>query len=232
MNLIIYSLLSFLTNSFAATFLPIEIVERMKNSDAAVFGEYNGQTYKRLSNGQVVTEYSIKVEKFTGLRPNELISKNNYKVIVPGGVWNNEVHKISGTPKFRIGEKIVLMVKKGPYGYTLPDLSMSKFKVVRKNNQLILKSDIFTDTYNVGRISLKEFNGFAEAIYGKELTAYNSDKFIYKKIDKDKKSGRHIASYSDEVSTNKSNSFSFVWLTLTFALLGFIGSVIAKGRKD
>jgi hypothetical protein len=110
MSLLIFSIMSFIANSHAATFLPIEVAERMKNSDAAIFGEYNGQSYKRLPTGDVVTEYSFKVEKFSGLRPNEIVNKNTYKIIVPGGVWNNEVHRVSGTPTFKSGEKVVLMV--------------------------------------------------------------------------------------------------------------------------
>ncbi len=234
MSLIIFSIISFLANANAATFLPIEIAERMKNSDAAIFGEYNGQSYKRLPTGEVVTEYSFKVEKFSGLRPNEIISKNTYKVIVPGGIWNNEVHKVSGTPKFKLGEKVVLMVKKGPYGHMLPDLAMSKFKVIRKDNESILTSDIFPNTYNVGQISLRDFNKIAVNVYGKKLKVYNSDKFIYKRIENnsEKKNGRYIASVGNEDNSENERSFSFMWLILALAVSGFVANIVSKGNKE
>ena len=227
---------SLFVGNHAATFLPIEIAERMKNSDAAIFGELNGKSFKKLPSGDIVTEYSFKVEKFSGLKPNDIVSKNNYKVIVPGGVWNNEVHKISGTPKFTTGEKVVLMVKKGAYGYILPDLAMSKFKVEYKNNRATLYSDIFPETYNVGKINLNEFNELAESIYGKKLTEYNSDKFIYKKNAvpvNEKNNGRYIASASEkEAEENEGKSFSFLWLILGFSILGFVAKFVSKGNED
>jgi hypothetical protein len=112
---------------------------------------------------------------------------------------------------------------------------MSKFKVVRKNNEIILNSDIFSDTYNVGKISLKDFNNFALNIYGKKLQAYNSDKFIYKNIKKknSKTNGRYIASIDNkDNSEGNESSFSFVWLILALAASGFVANYVSKGNKE
>lgn len=206
---------------FAASFLPIDVHERMKNSDLVIRGFYLGKSYKKLPTGQVVTEHTFSVKESAGIESNEIVNKNSFKVISPGGIWNGLQYKVTGAPKFVEGEDVVLMVSRGKFGLVFPDLAMSKFRVVNKLGKETLVSDIFSNKENIGRISYDDFKVMAESFYGGALKKFEADKFVYSKQEK-VKTGRSLASSetSEVRAKSEGKKFSFFWLTVVLTVLG------------
>lgn len=232
-------LLSFhLISVHASTFLPTKIIDRMKNTDGSVEGKYIGKSYKKLPSGDVVTELVFKVNKVAGLAPNDILSRNAFKVMIPGGVWNNLTYSVSGVPTFKPGEEVVLMVRKSSFGYVLPDLTLSKFSVKRVAGVNKLESEVFSNLEGVGSISLKEFNDIARDVYGQELSSQESDKFVYVTPKKAKKSvKRSIASIGadDEeaaLQEKKEQDFwHYLWLILGLGFVGALGKWVSRRAR-
>lgn len=222
------------TSVTASTFLKTKIVDRMKNTDGAVFGQYVGHSYKKIPSGDVVTEHVFSVEKVAGLAPNDILSKNSFKVIVPGGVWNNLTYSVSGVPTFKKGEDIVLMVRKNSFGYYLPDLALSKFTLKIKEGKKILVSEIFAEEDGVGKINYEDFSQLAQEVYGQPLVVYEADKFVYKSTVKKKEAKRTIASAEEEslaVQEERDSSWRYFWLIVGFAAVGSMGSWLSRRTR-
>jgi len=222
MRIVLLGLAFIVDSVWAASFLPIDIVERMKNSDLSIRGIYQGKSYKKLPGGRVVTEHVFSVKQSAGASANEIINKNSFKVIAPGGVWNGLRYKVSGTPHFESGDDVVLMVSKGKYGLTFPDLAMSKFQVKRKLGREVLVSEVFSNRENVGKITYEDFKIMAHSFYGEEFKDFEADKFVYgKKAKKKPGVSRKLASVEkDNQEASSGKKFSFFWLTLVLSLLG------------
>ena len=231
---LIWALCSF--DLWSTTFVPNKIIERMKNTDGAVLGTFVGSSYKKIATGDVVTEHQFRLDLVSGLSPNEIISKDSFKVIVPGGKWNKLVYKVSGTPTFKKGEKVVLMVKKGAFGYVLPDLALSKFTVKTKGARRLLVSEIFPNTDGVGKISLSDFSMLASNVYGEELKKYQSDRFVHKpKKVKARGAHRSLASVDDFGASEKgesNNNWSYVWLIFGLGLVGGAAKWLTRGTSS
>ena len=220
---------------FGTTFIPTSVAERINYSDGIVGGNYLGKSVKKLPSGQVVTEHSFKVSKIAGISPSSIVNKNNFKILVPGGAWNGSVHKISGTPTFKRGEEVVLMISEGPFGYIMPDLSFSKFNYQSIDGKKFLVSPIFSNKPGVGKISLDDFQKISEDHFGSKLAHFNIDKFIDKpSFVPTIKKGRRVnprAPASEKTEEKESNS-PFIWAVFALGILGFFSTTLYKGGKE
>ncbi len=219
----------------AATFIPVPIVERLKYSDGLVGGTFYGGSVKKLPSGEVVTEYSFKVSSIAGISPNSIVNKDSFTVLVPGGAWNGNIHKISGTPTFRKGEEVILMVRKGPFGYIMPDLSFSKFSYKVIEGEEFLVSPIFPDKSGIGKVKLSELQVMSRDHFGTELVSFNVDKFIDRSDLEapEKKSirSKKRAPASQDVD-EKEERLPFIWSILALGFLGFFSTTLSRsGNK-
>jgi hypothetical protein len=182
-----------------------------------------------------VTEMNFNVTKLAGISPNSIINKNNFKVLVPGGAWNGDVHKVSGSPTFEIGEEVVLMVRKGPFGYIMPDLSFSKFNYKVIDGKKFLISPIFPEKKGIGRISLEAFQAISNDHFGSKLVSFSVDKFIDRPTAAVKiKRGRRVSSRSpaSEKPEEKESNLPFLWAIFALGVLGFFSTTLHKGGKE
>jgi hypothetical protein len=224
----------FSTTILATTFLPTKIIDRMKNSDGLIMGQYTGHSYKKIATGDVVTEYTFTVQKFAGLTPNDILNKHAFKVIVPGGKWNGLNYKVSGAPSFMRDKDIVLMVRKGGFGYVLPDLAMSKFELIRKGPSKELVSNIYSHKDGIGKISLNDFNIITNEVFGHNLQKYEADKFVYHKpkLDSGKRSPASEEKVGESGDSDSSHTWRYFWLILGLGSIGSLGSWLNREMKD
>jgi hypothetical protein len=229
-------LLTFLTlRSHATTFIPTAISERINYSDGLIAGTYLGSSVKKLPNGQVTTELSFSVEQIAGISPSSIVNRNNFKILVPGGSWNGNVHKVSGTPTFERGEKVVLMVSQGPFGFIMPDLSLSKFNYKMIDGEKYLVSPIFSNKEGVGKISFEEIQTISRDHFGSSLASISFDKFIDRpgQVAPVKK-GRRLnpRAPASQSSDETEGSLPFFWAILALGGLGFFSSYLYRGGKE
>lgn len=142
---------------FATSFIPINVKDKLEDSDAVIMGTYESSISKKDSSGMIVTEATINIEKSVGISFNPAMSKNKFKLRFPGGSWGGLVHTIEGVPRFKQNEKVVLLLKAHQQNYWVHHLAAGKYSVLKKNGEEILVSDIFSSDEGVGRLSLNSF---------------------------------------------------------------------------
>ncbi len=239
-NFVLFGLMS--ASIFATTFIETPVSSRLEVATGVIRGNFIGSTYKKNPMGRVVTEATFQVTQASGIEPHQMINRNTFKVSFPGGEWNGMTYKVSGTPQFKKGEDVVLMVTKGKFGFILPDLTLSKFSVYKKEGSEVLVSSIFSEKNGVGKITLTEFNELANHRFGTPLVSFNSDTHIH--IAQNKK---HVAATSiindykardtrartpSSIQDEADDSIPIIWFVLALGLLGFLSNFLLRGRRE
>ena len=193
---------------------------------------------KKTPDGQVVTEAYFNLEQQAGIEGNHLINSQAFRVLIPGGKWQGMVYFVSGSPSFEKGEKVALILKKNKFGYTVANLSMSKFKVIGKGRRKILKSAIFSDRPNIGTVSWHKFQDMVESSFAGGLKNIDHKKVVIKKEVKEALRSRILgrrmpASINEKNERNEeqANSSKTVWIVLIMGLLGGLFSRRIKVDK-
>jgi len=233
--------------AMATTYYPLPIDKQLNESKAVIKGEYQGATYKKTSTGEIVTVASFKIEDSVGLKQNEMLNKNDFKVIFPGGKWNKMVYTIDGAPQFSQGESSVLILNKSPYGFVLNGLSLGKYEIVKKDGQLGLMSSVFPDHPKLGFIALDSFNTSLNDRFGSKLTSLTHDKAFSLTLASNvrmpasaganfesvrgTRRGRSPASSRAPAYHAATESISSFWLVLLFAVMGLYPVFFIK-KKD
>lgn len=227
----------------ATTYYPLPLEKQLTESKAVIKGEYQGATYKKAAGGEIVTVASFKIHESMGLKDNEILNRNDFKIIFPGGKWNNMVYTIDGAPTFTPGEQSVLILNKSPYGYVLNGLSLGKYEIVKKNDgEVGLASVVFPNHPKLGFINLDTFNGELNNRFGKKLSSITSERAFSLTLASNvrmpasgtktqviKRKGRTPASQDNyQASTESISSF---WLVCLFAVLGLYPVFFIK-KKD
>jgi hypothetical protein len=147
--LMISFLMSF--NMRATTFIPLSIEQQMRDATGVIRGIYQGSSYKKERNDKVVTEASFKIKTMSGIKNHEVINKNNFKVIFPGGKWHGVTYQITGTPDFKVGEEVVLLITKTNMGFFLTNLALGKYTIKKEFGKEYLTSVVFPNNAKLNR---------------------------------------------------------------------------------
>jgi len=229
----------------ATTFIETPVVNRLERASGAVRGKFLGLSFKKNPLGKVITEATFQIIAVSGIKPNEIINRNTFRVSYPGGEWNGMTYKVSGTPSFKQGEDVVVMVKRGKFGFILPDLALSKFDINIVDGREILESEIFSNKQGVGKISLKDFNEMLRRKFGVPLVTFNTDKHIY--VDESHKRvavhsdllknyegrrGRHTRRPAAVNKEETEDSIPIIWFVFVLGILGFISNILLRGREE
>lgn len=219
--------------ALATTFVPTPFEKQVMDSYGVIRGNFSGSVYKKLPSGEVVTQASFRVKESAGLKPNEMVNKNDFKVLFPGGKWQGVVYQVHGSPKFQEGEDVVLLLAKGEHGFLLKNLSLGKYNVYRKNGQNFLASSVFSNHPKLGRIKYKAFEEMVEHRFGKRIENIKDDRYVYQAPKSPvkrsafaslnrKKKGRAIASVGNETEESQlqNTSVNVLWLVLLFGFMG------------
>lgn len=220
-------------NVLGTTFYETPIEDRLGDSSGVVKAKYVGSTSKRLPTGQVVTEASFHILGLSGIKPNEVVNHQSFKVLLPGGSWQGRTYKVHGVPNFQKGELSYLILKKGKFGFTLANLGMSKLKPIEREGKPYLQSSVFPNKEGVGLISEKDFSFLVESTFGDKVVSFDVDKFIDRSQVTNRINNKRSPSSTSEKARSKAGlNFSMFWLILALGSLGFLSSFIGKGKRD
>lgn len=229
---LLLSLTLFLSiNGYGTTFVETSLKDRLRIASGVVKGEYLGESYKKLPSGQIVTEATFRILESSGIKSSEIVNHNNFKVLLPGGVWQGRVFKVSGVPKFKTSEITTLVLKKSEFGYVLPNLAMSKYDLKIVDNEKFLVSEIFSHKEGVGRIKLEKFNQIVYQTFGSALKGVEFDKYVSKGPDEELSSrGRGPASKNKK--EKEDDSIPVIWFVIGLGFLGFVPTLLLKGKRN
>lgn len=234
-------LLTFSTSVLSTTFIPLSLDKQMENASGVLKAEFIGLEYKKVSNDRIITEATFKMIESVGIKQSEIINKNNFKVIYPGGKWQNLDYRVSGAPTFSPGEETMLILKKTSLGHAVKGLGMGKYEIETGEKGTFYKSSVFPDHSHLGKISSKKFE---EAIYnrfGSAMEKVKSDKFVsrpiqIKAIDNEfpgrspASTDRSIASTPLDNSEESTGSNPF-WIVVLFSFLGAMSVYTVRRSK-
>ncbi len=235
--------------AMATTYYPLPIHKQLDESKAVIKGEYQGATYKKTSSGEIVTVASFKVEDYVGLKENEILNKQDFKVIFPGGKWNKMVYTIDGSPKFQKGESTVLFLNKSRHGFILNGLSLGKYNIVKKDGEVGVSSSVFPNHPKLGFIPLEQFNMELDDRFGKKLSSLGIDRAFSLTLASNvrmpastskgakleaaraRNKGRAPAATTGDKYQASTEGMSAFWLVMLFAVMGLYPVFFIK-KKD
>lgn len=229
----------------AASFIHVPLEGQLKYSDAIVQGVVNNSESKMLPNNEIVTEVSLKLSHYAGLNSSQLIYPGNFKILVPGGVWNGMVQSVSGAPDFSPGEKVMVFLKNSKYGFHVSSLSLGKYRSVKEGIDEHWQSVVFPEDKELGRITKKKLDFVLNDVFGAGLSEVTANFLKKKSVNKP---SRAIASTGKRSRTpssinegrkrkpaNKktgSSSFSLFWLVILFAVLAAYKTLSERFKRE
>lgn len=226
-SLILFTLLISL-NSFSTTFVPVSIVNQIKESSSIVQGEIINYESEEEESGKIVTKVFLRADKWIDAEP----EAGHLTVYIPGGQVGDRVYQVEGSPKFNIGEKVVLFLKKHNEKLWVQNLGLGKYMMRKYGNQNILVNYIFPEHPRIGQIPLKTFQNLTKRIKDKDFHTRFKDKYeIHAEKKLIRKAGRKIASVkkSNKDSANEMNTF---WILITLGLLGGLFTYLRKKHSE
>lgn len=230
--------LLFSSQLFSTTFIPLPIEDQIDATDSVVLATNTGKSYKRLPNGDIVTEYSFKLELASGLPEHKVVSPNAFKVLTPGGKWQDRYYQVHGVASFKQGEQALLFLRQTPHGWVMNNLSMGKFEVLKDAQGTWFRNTVFPTHPKLGLISLSKMNELLEHKFNSPLAEVDIDKYVHKKEIQtpnaiaSRRSSRAPASIEEvETEVSSSTSYGLVWMMLLLGVLGFIYRVRANKNR-
>jgi hypothetical protein len=216
----------------ATTFLPISLKDQLKSSYAVVQGRYIASAYKKLPDGDIVTELSFSLSGAAGLSHAEIVNKQNFKVISPGGKWGDREVRVHGVPTFEEGEEVLLVLDKGKYGFRPASLGLSKYTIEREDGVRVAKSFIFPHHPKLGSVPWVEVEELIENRFGTSLHEIGSDKKVVVNSNSNREGanrGRVPASVDEHNPADE--RIGIFWLILLLAILGASSTVWVGKRR-
>jgi len=186
----------------AMNFVPIELEDQLKESDAVIVGRFLGNRFKKLPNDEIITIGSFKIKTQTGLKYSNLLNRNKFDVYYPGGEWQGIEYKVQGSPEFRLGEDSLLFLKKTGYGFKVQNLALSKYEISYRRDEISFHSVVFPDHPRLGQFGMMELNSLLRERFNETLEEVPRFSVLIHK----KNPSRRIASYSESRESDDNDS--------------------------
>lgn len=215
----------------ATTYIPLGLDKQLDEADAVIEGTFQGQHYQRLGSGEVVTVASFKMDQSAGLAESETYQMNSFPVMFPGGKWQDIRHHIPGGPKFQMGEKVVLLLKKTQHGYFLSNFGLGKYQLSTEDNLTYLQSAVFPHHPKLGRISYKKFSNKVANKWGQPLERMELNKYVA--VPKKKKeTSRSPASLDEPRAEVHEKQDPIGWFIFALGMLGVLSIYLSRRQHD
>ncbi len=216
----------------ATTFVPLSIKKQISDSSGVLEAEVINSEAVELEDGQIFTKVFLKANKWIGVSPDHY----HIDVYLPGGTVGDKSLRVDGTPKFTMGEQVVLMIKTHEGKNYLMNLGLGKFSIKKFGNTRILVNSIFPKAPKVGQMPLETFYKLAKRIKGQRFQNRFKDKYelhVEKESRKVKiaKTGRSIASVESKI-TQEDSKVSTIWILLLFGFFGAVFTVMKMQNKE
>ena len=222
-------LLSFSSlTSFGTTFVPVPIKDQIKESSAIVQGEIINFESEEEESGKIVTKVFIRADKWVDTKP----EAGHLTFYVPGGQVGDRIYQVEGSPKFSIGEKVVLFLKEHNNKLWIQNLALGKYMIRKYGRENILVNSVFPEHPKIGQIPLSTFQNLTQRIKNTKFKIRFKDKYeIHAEKKSLKRVGRKIASVE---TTNKesSNQLNTFWILVSLGLLCGIVTYIRKKHSE
>lgn len=223
--LVLFSVM--ITPVFGTTFIPVPIKKQIVESEGIVKGEVITVNSEEDNSGRIITRLFLRADKWMGIQP----ESGHIEIFYPGGQIGDKVQMVHGAPKFKEGEKVVLLLKNNNKNYWVQNLALGKFMIKKYGTSDVLINSVFPNHPKVGQIPLENFYDLAQTIKKnkfkerfKDKYEIQTEKYAYQNIGK---SSRSIASVG-EVEQVSDKGFSTFWL---LALLGIFGGLFTFTRR-
>lgn len=227
-------ILSLSSVAFATVFKPLSIKKHLQESSGVIEGEVISMTSEFDENNKIITRVKVKAQKWIG---DYYIEDQEVSLYYPGGQVGKKGRFIEGSPKFSIGEKVVLLTKQANDYQWISNLGLGKYSVKRLGSEEIIVNQIFPKEPTMGQMLLKDFYQIASDIKQKKFQHRFKEKYeVYHKEETVKPNpnqpfvGRKIASIQTDES-QKASRLSPGWLVFLLALLGVAVGVLRIKRS-
>ncbi len=231
-NSISLLLLLFSPLLYATTYTPQTVEQQLQDADAVIWGNYKDSAYRISKNGEVVTDLIFDISRSFGVKFTDAATNKNFKVTIPGGIWQGIKHHVPGVPHFQKEEEIILILSKNENGYELTNYGYSKFNIIKEDGQNYLISRMGAMA-GINKISTLKFDDLAyKYIERKQSISYKiqevSDESLNPNSESIERSPASIGKKNDS-SEDKMNLF---WPFVLFAVLGIFATISGKFRNE
>ncbi len=231
LKLVFFSLSSYALKS--KPIFPIAIKDQISSADGVIIATFQGSSNTKNREGNVTTVGSFFIEKVAGIPEKKILNRYSFRVEYPGGDWQGIKYKVKESPSFEEGEKVVLILKKGKFGYELPYQALSKFNFKKRDGELYIYSKYFKEKNGVGVISWNEFNKIVEQHFGMRVGSYFNNKINTSSSQlKHGKNNRHPAAVYQSESDNSEYKVETSWLVFILGALGGLFSLFGKYQEE
>ncbi len=221
------------SNAFATSFAPVPFEKQLREADGVIEGRFISASTIKISNDQVLTQAQFKVLSSAGFAQGEMLNKQNFTIVYPGGNWQGITYSVPGVPKFSSDEDVFLVISRGPNGFTLNNLGLSKYKVITDGTEKALVSEIFPNDPELGNISFSKVEKAVANVFGKHIVSVSEEADIVAKgeIKKLENVKRDIASTKDEPKGESHAGSTGFWLGILFGVLGIFSLWYSRQRQ-
>ena len=200
---------------------PIPITKQLNESDGVIYGEFLGNSYKRMHNGKVVTESSFRIVKSIGIAEKYLINKSLFRIYYDGGVYNGFRHNNDSAPSFKEGNSYLLLLKRTSYGFKpyMDKLGVYDLKYDRESTYLV--SQAFPKHPKIGVIPYNTYELWIRTVFGSYMDSTHSDKYVYRPKIQAKRLPASVGIYeTEEKQIDGDSKIGIFWVAIMFGLLG------------
>lgn len=212
--------------AIASTFVPLTMKSQIKESDGIVIGEVLS-TESIEENDKILSRVTLKLKNWINVEPQDY----EVELYFPGGTVQNRTVKVSGSPKFVLGEEVMVFTKAIKNKMWVQNLGLGKFKIQKVGSSKVLINQIFPNHPLVGQMTLNKFLKLSEKVKKKNFT----NRWLHiDEVEKDNKVvGRQLKntraiSSIEEVENTKEHVKNTTWLLLFMASLFVIYLFIRK----
>jgi hypothetical protein len=145
-------LVLFINDSYATLFVPLPIDKQVEEANAAAEVKLESARSFRDDRGMTMTEYRFNVLDSFSLAPEDL-DAGQLVMTMMGGTFEGMTSYIDGAPKFQIGKRNFLLLKKIQSKYYLSNFTLGQYDIVLVDGKDVLVSEVFPQDPKVGRIS-------------------------------------------------------------------------------
>ena len=199
------------------------LVESQMNSSASIIlGSFNSKVFKRLHGKKIITEYSFRIKKSIGLKNDDVLNKNNFKVFLIGGVWLGTPTNNFKELTLKKGKDYLIFLKKTNDGFFFNNPIEGVFSV-KENKRGVSFESLKRQKNNLSFFYDDVFKKKAEEFYREGFVDFDVNKYFIKKAVKrgrNRKGGRLPASEVERDTEEKKEDNHIFWLVLVFSLLG------------
>ena len=142
----------FLNVSMATIFVPLSIEKQIEEANSAAEVKLETSRAFRDERGMIMTEYRFNVLDSYSLPPEDL-EGGVLSITMMGGTFEGVTSMIDGAPKFQVGKRNFLLLKKIQFKFYLSNFTLGQYDIVVVDGKDMLVSEVFPLDPKVGRIS-------------------------------------------------------------------------------